>query len=313
MGRKMESIDLIIPVYKPDQKFHALMKRIQKQTRVPDHIFLMHTVAEGFQEELYRRYKNYANVTVTELSPAEFDHGGTRNWGAELSKADYIMFMTQDAVPVDTHLVENMLRALKQEGVAAAYGRQLCSTEAGAIEAYTRRFNYPAASRIKSKEDLEELGIKTYFCSNVCAAYNRRVYHELGGFVTKTIFNEDMIFAAGLIQAGYRIAYAADCRVEHSHCYSSWQQLTRNFDLGVSQRQYQHVFAGIKSESEGIRLVKDTAKWLLQQKKAYLLPRLVVQSGCKLAGYRLGKAYDRLPARLCQKLSMNKKFWEEKV
>ena len=31
-----------------------------------------------------------------------------------------------------------------------------------------------------------------------------------------TIFNEDMIYAAGVIQAGYAIAYAADAKVIHS-------------------------------------------------------------------------------------------------
>lgn len=309
----METLDLIIPVYKPDKKFHTLMKRIQKQKKVPDHIFLMHTVVGEFGTQLQKEYGGLSNVTITELTPEEFDHGGTRNQGAAMSSADYIMFMTQDAVPQDSCLTENMIKALRQEGVAAAYGRQLCGKEAGAIESYTRQFNYPEQSRIKALEDLPELGIKTYFCSNVCAAYNRKVYQELGGFVTKTIFNEDMIFAAGLIQAGYKIAYAAEAQVIHSHRYTGWQQLTRNFDLGVSQRQYREIFESVKSESEGIRLVKDTAKWLISRKKAYLLPELVIQSGCKFVGYRLGKSYDKLPLKICRKLSMNKKFWKEKV
>lgn len=310
----MKTLDLIIPVYKPDKKFHTLMERMLKQKKIPDHIFLMHTAVEPYTEELRQRYGKLPNIVITELTPEEFDHGGTRNQGALLSSADYIMFMTQDAVPTDTSLTENMLKAFeKADGIAAAYGRQLCGKEAGIIEGYTRQFNYPDVSRVKSEKDLESLGIKTYFCSNVCAAYDRAVYEKQGGFVTKTIFNEDMIFAAGLIQAGYKIAYAADCRVEHSHRYTGWQQLTRNFDLGVSQRQYREIFEGVRSESEGIRLVKDTAKWLISRGRAYLIPELVYQSGCKYIGYRLGKAYERLPLVLCRRLSMNKKFWKEKV
>ncbi len=308
----MAVLDLIIPVYKPDKKFHILMKRIRKQKKAPDHIFLMHTAVEPFKEELQQKYGGWPNVSILELTPEEFDHGGTRNQGAGLSQADYIMFMTQDAVPLNADLTERMLEAFRQEGVAAVYGRQMCGKEAGVIEAYTRQFNYPAVSRVKSLEDLKELGIKTYFCSNVCAAYDRKVYEKLGGFVVKTIFNEDMIFAAGLIQAGYKIAYAADCQVRHSHRYTGWQQLTRNFDLGVSQRQYREIFDGVRSESEGLRLVKDTAKWLVSQQKAYLLPELVFQSGCKWIGYRLGKSYERLPVWLCGRLSMNKKFWKGK-
>lgn len=307
----MKTLDLIIPVYKPDKKFHILMERILKQKKVPDHIFLMHTAVEPYTEELREKYGQLSMVTITELSPEEFDHGGTRNRAAAMSEADCILFMTQDAIPLDTSLTENMLNAFSEEGVAAVYARQLCGKEAGAIEGYTRQFNYPDKSRVKSKADLDELGIKTFFCSNACAAYDRRIYEKQGGFVTKTIFNEDMIFAAGLIKADYKIAYAADCRVEHSHRYTGWQQLTRNFDLGVSQRQYHEIFDSVKSESEGIRLVKNTSAWLIKQKKAYLLPKLIWQSGCKFIGYRLGKAYDRLPVGLCRKLSMNKRFWKE--
>lgn len=65
--------------------------------------------------------------------------------------------------------------------------------------------------------------------------YDRRTYEELGGFVESTLFNEDMIYAGHLVQAGYAIAYAADAKVVHSHNYGCLAQLHRNFDLGVSR------------------------------------------------------------------------------
>lgn len=55
------------------------------------------------------------------------------------------------------------------------------------MEQYTRQFNYPEESRVKWLADLPELGIKTYFCSNVCAMYRRELYLQLGGFVQKAI------------------------------------------------------------------------------------------------------------------------------
>ena len=61
---------------------------------------------------------------------------------------------------------------------------------------------------------------------------------------------------------GYAVAYAADAKVIHSHNYSCMQQFHRNFDLGVSQAEHPEVFEGIKSESEGIKLVKQTAAHL---------------------------------------------------
>ena len=183
-----------------------------------------------------------------------------------MSEAEFMLFMTQDAVPEDPVLIEKLLQAVQQKDtIAAAYGRQLPDDKVGVIETYTRQFNYPEESLIKGKEDLPRLGIKTYFCSNVCAMYRRDIYLKMGGFVTKTIFNEDMIMAANMVQAGYQIAYAAEARVVHAHKYTYWQQLTRNFDMAVSQRQYREIFESVKSESEGIRLVKQTASYLLHK------------------------------------------------
>lgn len=100
-------------------------------------------------------------------------------------------------------------RPLGEELVGVSYARQLPASDCDFIERYTRRFNYPEESRIKGKEDIPELGIKTFFCSNVCAAYRRDVYEALGGFSRRTIFNEDMILAGRMVQAGYKVAYAA--------------------------------------------------------------------------------------------------------
>jgi rhamnosyltransferase len=162
---------------------------------------------------------------------------------------------------------------------------------------------------VKSALDMEELGIKTFFCSDVCATYRRSVYTKIGGFVSKTIFNEDMIMAAAMIRADYRIAYAADAKVLHCHRYSYLQQFTRNFDLGVSHKQYEEVFKGVKSESEGIRLVKNTLSYLIEKKKYLLIPDLILNSGFKYLGYQCGIRYKLLPMKLVKHLSMNKSYW----
>ena len=306
-------VDVIIPVYRPDEKLNRLIEKLNQQTITPEHIFFMQTLTGTPEDAEVRSLLEKANhAVITEIDKKDFDHGGTRNQGAALSKAEYMLFMTQDAVPEREDLIEQMLKVMEDENVATAYGRQLPSDEVGVIEHYSRQFNYPDRSSKKTKEDLERLGIKTYFCSNVCALYRRRVYEEMGGFVLHTIFNEDMIMAAHVIGAGYTIAYVAEAEVVHAHKYTYRQQFTRNFDLAVSQRQYREIFDGVKSESEGIKLVKDTMKYLFSQGKWYLVPDLILQSGFKFLGYRFGKKYDKLPMWMVRKFSMNKSYWREK-
>lgn len=304
-------VDVVIPVYRPDEKLVKLIGKLNTQTVKPGRIFFMHTLTgTEADQEVHDTLMKAENAVITEVLKEEFDHGGTRNYAASMSEAEYILFLTQDVVPADDRLIENMLLHMKDEIVSVAYGRQLAGEDVGIAERFTRSFNYPENSFRKSARDLERLGIKTYFCSNACAMYRRDVYQKMGGFVLHTIFNEDMIMAARMIGAGYEIAYAAEAKVYHSHRYSYRQQFARNFDLAVSQRQYREIFDGIKSETEGIRLVKETARHLVKNGKWYLLPDLVLQSGFKFLGYRFGKKYDKLPKKLVRKMSMNKGYWK---
>lgn len=304
------TVDIIIPVYKPDEKLKKNLIALKKQTRKPEHIFLINTEEQFFPEEVKKLLSTMPNVSVTHIKKSEFDHGGTRNMGAKMSRADIIFFMTQDAIPANENLVEEIVKPFSNEKVAAVYGRQMADRKQDFLEAFTRNFNYPAESQLKSKDDLERLGIKTFFCSNVCAAYKREVHEQLGGFPLKTIFNEDMIFASKLILAGYSIFYNADAKVWHWHHYTGMQQLRRNFDLAVSQVQYGGLFLKVKSESEGIRLVKETIAYLFQAGKFYLIPYVIYTSGCKYIGYRLGKKYDKLPMQAVRWLSMNRYYWD---
>ena len=310
MENKNPKVDIIIPTYKPDGKYDKLIERLGRQSLQANHIYVINTITEGADKPQDENKPKLANLSITHIPKSEFNHGGTRNMGVKMSDADFVMMMTQDAVPADTRLLEQIMEPFADPKVAAVYARQLPTKEVGIIEGYTRQFNYPEESSIKSKDDLEQLGIKTFFCSDVCAVYRKSVYDELGGFVTQTIFNEDMILASKIIDAGYSIAYAADAKVYHAHKYTYRQQFTRNFDLGVSQRQYRQVFEGVKSESEGIKMVKQTAGYLLKEGHPFLIIDLVLQSGFKFLGYRLGKRYDKLPLWIIRACSMQKSYWE---
>lgn len=300
-------IDAIIPVYHPGREFNILLERLHKQT-VPLHkIILMNTGDAPWKEEVEKRFPL---CEVHLVKKEEFDHGGTRHLATTFSGADYLLFMTQDALPADGFLVENLLSAFSLEkGVRAAYARQLPNDTCREIEKYTRSFNYPEESRVKSIEDLPTLGIKTFFCSNVCAMYEKKTYDALGGFTRRTIFNEDMIYAGNLVKQGYKIAYAAEAKVIHSHNYNAREQFHRNFDLAVSQVDHPEVFQGIRSEKEGIRLVMNTAKHLIMVKKPWLLVPLVTTSAGKILGYKFGQNYHRLSEDFRLKCTMNPSYW----
>ena len=303
-------IDVIIPVYKPGQELFALLDLLEAKTLSLNRIILMNTEKKYFDDltkgtDFKARYQN---VKVYHLSKKEFDHGGTRCKAVQRSDGDIFVCMTQDAMPVDRHLLERLTAGLSGD-VGAAYARQLPGEGSSEFERISRCFNYPPDSRLKSAADLESLGIKTFFCSNVCAAYRRDIYEELGGFIPHTIFNEDMIYAAGLVRAGYRIAYEAHAQVVHAHNYTNMQQLRRNFDLGVSQAEHPEVFAAVRSESEGRKLLRAAWNYLKKKKRLYKFPGFCVQCCFKYMGFLLGKHYARLPRGLVLKITANREYW----
>ena len=301
-------VDVLIPVYRPDGKLTELLKRLKMQNYPIHRVILMNTEEKHFPTELTGIWDR---VEVYHLAKEEFDHGGTRDRGVRMSTADLVVCMTQDAMPADETLIEELVKPFDDPEVWAAYARQLPNEDCREVEKYTRSFNYPEKSMVKTKEDLDRLGIKTFFCSNVCAAWRREKYLELGGFVKHTIFNEDMILAGTMIKQGGKIAYCAKAKVIHSHNYSAFQQFHRNFDLAVSQTMYPEVFGGIRSESEGIKLVKKSLSYCIKIGKPWLMIQVVTQSVGKLLGYKMGQRYRSLPMWLILRCTMSPSFWRE--
>lgn len=318
-GRKEErkremnqTMDAIIPSYRPGEKFYRLLAMLKKQRLPLGKIIVVNTERRFFDEERAREAAG-ERLELHHIEKRDFDHGGSRNLGVSFSDSELFLMLTDDAVPRSTELTERLSSAfLRGERIGAVYGRQLATKESSFDERYARRFNYPEQSFVKSIEDLPRLSIKTYFMSNVCCAYRRDLFDRLGGFPSPMIFNEDMVYAARLLRLGYRIAYEAEAEVYHAHCYSGLQQLRRNFDLGVSQAEHPEIFSDLRPEGEGKRLIKGNLRELLREGRAWKIPALIWKSGCKYLGYLLGKNYRRLPGRLRSALSMNKGYWRRR-
>lgn len=309
-------VDIIIPTYKPDDTFCLLLQKLQEQTFVVHRVIILNTEKTLWNAAVKNFPINEGLLAlpcaydVVHVKKEEFDHGATRMLGARKSNADVIVFLTQDAVPADSMLVANLVEGLAEEDTVVAYARQLPNKDCSIVERYTRQFNYPKEERRKGKADIEHLGIKTFFCSDVCAAYKRDFFEQLGGFESPVIFNEDMFFAAKVVMSGYYVKYAAKAMVFHSHNYSVGQQFHRNFDLAVSQQQHPEIFEQISSEAEGMKLVKSTIAYLCKIKKPHLIVPLGFQCVAKYAGFWMGKRYKRLSRKRILKYTMSPDYWK---
>lgn len=300
-------ISVIIPTYNAGLELEELLNRLQRQTWQPHEIIIVDSSSSDGTAELARRM----GARVFTILQNEFDHGGTRNYAAGLAQGDIFVFMTQDAMPDNEHMLEELVRPLEVEQTSCSYARQLPRPQENILEKLSRGFNYPDQTITKDKNDISRLGIKTFFCSNVCAAVRREVFYEMGRFPEPVIFNEDMFFAAKCILRGYSIAYAAESRVIHSHNYTLLQQFKRFFDNGVSMRHSDWLSEYTAVGKEGSRLVRSQLRALHKQQAWLWIPRLIAESAAKFVGFQLGKRYELLPKSLRMKCSMHHKMWDK--
>ncbi len=302
-------VSVIIPTRNAEKYIGNLLDRLSIQTVKPSEIIVIDTASVDKTREICSKY---GLVKFIQINNGEFDHGGTRNRAAREASGDLLVFMTQDAYPENDRFIEELIKPLGQDNIVATYGRQTPRAEAGELEIFARNFNYGSDNIIKRQEDLEKLGVKTFFFSNVCSAFIAKEFWDVHGFPEKTIMNEDMIIASKFIFKNKEVCYASKAKVIHSHAYTYMQQFKRNFDVGVVFVDSADYFAGVKSESEGIKFVKEAIKHLVKCKKVYLIPHLIMESGFKFLGYKAGSNYKKIPMGLVKKMSMHSFYFDKK-
>ena len=284
------TVSVIIPTYNAANEIAELLDNLIIQ-RYPVHEILV--VDSESTDETVSICKKYDNVRIIGIKKADFDHGRTRDMAFRNSSGSVVVFLTQDCIPANASFLEEIIAPLKDGKVALCSGRQLPKSNATEMERLVRSFNYPAESHIRSKEDLSVMGIKTFFCSDVCSAYNRKIYLQLGGFDYPLKTNEDMFFAAKAINSGYKIAYNANAQVYHSHNFSLKQQYNRNYIQGYEIERHKDILCGVSQNKEGMRLVRYVSRELLKKGHFVLFVRFVFDCFARFLGSKNGKRRAR--------------------
>ncbi len=306
-GRKIAgSCALALPTLNAGDNFLEWLDALKRQTVLPGKLLLIDSASDDRTVE----YAKEAGFEIIGIDRADFNHGGTRQMAVDrLDSYELILFMTQDAKFASSDSLELLLKAMDDERVGAAYGRQLPRKESSPIEAHARLFNYPEFSHVRDRDDISRFGIKTSFMSNSFAVWRRAALLDIGGFPDHLIQNEDAWAASRLIQTGWKIAYCSAATVYHSHGYSLMQEFRRYFDIGVFHADQSWIRESFgEAGGEGARFVRSEIKHLLRN-RPMLIPSAVVRTGLKLIGYKLGNNYARLPGRLRGWLSSNKQYW----
>lgn len=278
---------------------------------MPDRILLNILYENPVDREISEIYID-ERIEIRYAPREEYDRAGSRDTILWELDSDVVIFMVQTAIPQNRYLVEKLTEPFKEERTAVVYGRHMTDDECSPIECCVRQFNYPPKGMIKSLEDAGKLGIRTFFNSNVCAAYRRRAYLETEGFGKRMIAGEDMLAARRLLEKGWQAVYAPEAEViyyRNDDLHGLWK---RNFDIGVAHAEHPEMIENTKPGKEGVRLVRVTSALLRQNHMEEYLGEVLTRSIVRYLAYQLGRNYERLPEGVVRKCSANKEYWEKK-
>lgn len=299
-------IQIIIPIYNPDEKIICILNMIRRQTIKNLPVLI---IDSSDNNEYKEQIEGIDGVEIVDIPQKIFDHGGTRQLGIDKKNgADIYVFFTQDAIPVDEYAVEKLISVFKNKSVGCAYGRQLPHKNADCLSRVARFINYGETDYIRFLHDKKKYGVKTAFLSNSFAAYRATMIKSVGGFPEATILGEDMYVAGRILQRGWGVAYCSKAKVYHSHNYNILQEGRRYFDIGVfhaREKWLKKEFGA--NEKSGIEYIKIELKLL--KYRPYDMLRSIIRNSVKFFAYQMGKYEKYIPDNIKIKLSMNKKYW----
>ena len=305
----MERISVIIPTLNAEKYIKKQIDAIWNQSARPMEVI----VIDSDSEDRTREIAEEKGCTVYRISRSEFDHGGTRNFGARKAKGEILIFLTQDALPADREAFVKLIEPLRDSKVACSFGRQIPYDETDPFGKHLRYFNYPEKSYTVSYNDRVSLGFRTVFFSNSFSAFKKNIFNDLGGFPERVIFGEDTITCGKILKKGYKVSYVAGAVVFHSHSYSMFDEFRRYFDIGVMHRDYDWLIKEFgKPSGKGFEYLISELKYLFKKGYIHLIPLSFLRNFLKFLGYNLGKQYNLLPHRLRYYLSMNRTWWINK-
>lgn len=283
-------ISVIIPTLNAEHEIDGLLIALEHQSIQPVEILIVDSASEDKTIELVRQHKR---VRPLEIDRQAFNHGTTRDMALRKSSGDFVCFLTQDAVPVSGDYLKRLVAPMVEDpSIALVSGRQLPKADARRFEQLVREFNYPDSPSVRSKGDIEQFGIKTFFASDTCSAYRRSSYLECGGF-DHVNTNEDMLMAATFIASGMKVAYEPHAEVYHSHNLTPSQQFARNRAVGFFLETHADDLMQASEIGEGGRLVKAVSSQLLREGNLLEFIAFGVDCCARLLGNRAGRRAAR--------------------
>ena len=105
-------VTIVIPTKNGGKLFDKVLKAVFSQKT--EYEYEVICVDSGSSDETVSIIKKHP-CSLYEISPEEFGHGKTRNFGASKGTGTYIVFITQDAMPASDKWLQNFIDGMRSD------------------------------------------------------------------------------------------------------------------------------------------------------------------------------------------------------
>jgi rhamnosyltransferase len=303
---KKINVTIAVPTYNGADYLDDLIGAVFSQKT--NLVYEMLVIDSGSSDRTLEIIKKYPEVKLHEIPNSDFGHGKTRNLASKMANGDFIVFLSQDAVPATSKWLEYMIEPFYiSDKVFCVVGKQ---TPRAHCDATTKREVSLAFAplgpdhtimlhRGKSLITQETIVPALTFFSDVNSAvrldYIRNIipYRDIE-------YAEDQLLGKDVLDAGYIKVYAPSGNVIHSNEYP----ISKYFNRRIDEFNAMQKFMNLKPESRIPSLMKlyiiDTLKdilFTLKDKDYTLLEKIInfaesiVRNAQKqIASYIVGKS-----------------------
>lgn len=225
-------------------------------------------------------------VPFSVIPQSEFNHGLTRNRIAKQAQGDYLVFLSQDALPVDENWLSRLIKPLKDEKTAGVFGRQIPKESTHLMEKHLLTTLYPDYPKIYSEKDADYLSPRHVLFSNVNSSLKKSVWQKIP--FPEVIMSEDQYWAYQVLKQGYAIVYEPKAAVFHSHGYGLKKLFERTHQSGLSLKNFK-MKRQLKNLKDIPNYYLDELAEFFKQGKIAQLPYGLIYETVSFSGFLTGR------------------------
>jgi glycosyltransferase involved in cell wall biosynthesis len=201
---------IIIPVYNRPDEVKELLESLTKQTDKKFEVIVVEDGSTLTCEDICKQYAGELDIKY--LFKENSGPGGSRNYGAEEAKGNYLLILDSDCI-IPKDYIQNIRKELKTNPCDAFGGPDAAHEYFSDMQ---KAVNYAMTSLITTggirggKKD----GLEKFHPRSFNMGVKTDIYRSLGGF-SDMRYGEDIDFSIRIFKAGYTVRLFPEAYVYH--------------------------------------------------------------------------------------------------